>query len=116
PDICRASAVSGQAARSFSYPDKPSGCADCHMPLVASTDPGNRDGKVHSHRFPAANTALAHVNYDQPQMDAIEKFLKSGFITVDIFSVSPAGEENAGAAIVRRSDAPRANTTFPSGD
>ena len=44
----------------------------------ASTDPGNRDGKIHSHRFPAANTALAHVNYDQPQMDAIEKFLKSG--------------------------------------
>ena len=33
------------------------------MPLVASHDPGNRDGKVHSHRFPAANTA---VPYRQP--------------------------------------------------
>jgi len=115
-DNWQASGVSGQGARSFYYPDKPSGCADCHMPLVASTDPGNRDGKIHSHRFPAANTALAHVNYDQPQMDAIEKFLKSGFITVDIFSVSPAGEENAGTAMVRRSDAPRANTTFASGE
>ena len=34
------------------------------MPLVASNDPGNRDGKVHSHRFAAANTAVAAVNQD----------------------------------------------------
>jgi Tfp pilus assembly protein PilF len=115
-DNWQASGVSGQGARSFYYPDKPSGCADCHMPLVASTDPGNRDGKVHSHRFPAANTALAHVNHDEPQMAAVEKFLKSGFISVDIFSVSPASDDSAGAAMVRRSDAPRANTTFASGE
>ncbi len=88
-DNWQASGVSGQGARSFYYPPKSQVCADCHMPLVASRDPGNRDGKVHSHRFPAANMAVAHANQDQPQMQATEKFLKSGFITVDIFAVSP---------------------------
>ena len=51
-DNWQASGVSGQGARSFYYPPKTSSCSDCHMPLVASKDPGNRDGKVHSHRFP----------------------------------------------------------------
>ncbi|HEY2017579.1 MAG TPA: multiheme c-type cytochrome, partial [Bryobacteraceae bacterium] len=78
-DNWQASGVSGQGARSFYYPPKSQVCADCHMPLVASRDPGNRDGKVHSHRFPAANTAVAYVNQDQSQMKATEDFLKSGF-------------------------------------
>jgi hypothetical protein len=55
-DNWQASGVSGQGARSFYYPDKSSTCADCHMPQVPSHDPGNRDGMIHSHRFPAANT------------------------------------------------------------
>ena len=64
------------------------------MPLVPSHDPGNHGGKVHSHRFPAANTAVPFANQDEAQMDATEQFLKSGFITVDIFAVSPV-DENA---------------------
>ena len=63
-DNWQASGVSGQGARSFYYPDKSMACADCHMPLVASRDPGNIDGKVHSHRFAAANTAVAYANQD----------------------------------------------------
>ena len=101
-DNWQASGVSGQGARSFYYPQKTSSCSDCHMPLVDSQDPGNRDGKVHSHRFPAANMAVAHANQDAEQMEATEKFLKSGFITVDIFAVSPA-EETKG----QTDDAPR---------
>ena len=38
---------------------------DCHMPLVPSNDKGNHSGKVHSHRFPGANTALPFVNGDR---------------------------------------------------
>ncbi|HEU4936067.1 MAG TPA: multiheme c-type cytochrome, partial [Vicinamibacterales bacterium] len=45
-DNWQASGVSGQGARSFYYPPKTSSCSDCHMPLVESRDPGNRDGKV----------------------------------------------------------------------
>ena len=40
------------------------------MPLVPSSDPGNRERQVHSHRFPAANTAVAYVNQDDEQLDA----------------------------------------------
>ena len=53
-DNWQASGVSGEGARSFYYPPKPQGCADCHMPLVSAKDPAAREGKVHSHRFPGA--------------------------------------------------------------
>jgi tetratricopeptide (TPR) repeat protein len=114
-DNWQASGVSGQGARSFYYPPKSQVCADCHMPLVSSGDPGNRDGKVHSHRFPAANMALAYVNRDEAQMKATEHFLKSGFITVDIFAVSPV--ESKGTEMVRRTgDAPQAMSGFAVGE
>src|SRR5580692_8906827 len=89
-DNWQASGVSGQGARSFYYPPKPQQCADCHMPLSPSNDMGNVDGKVHSHRFPGANTALPTANEDAPQLKVTEDFLTSGALTVDIFALSPA--------------------------
>ena len=101
-DNWQASGISGQGARSFYYPDKSSTCADCHMPLVDSKYPGNRGGKVHSHRFPAANTAVPFVNRDGEQLRTTENFLKSGFISVDLFSVSPVEEAKGQPEMVRR--------------
>ena len=115
-DNWQASGVSGQGARSFYYPDKSSTCADCHMPLVASNDAGNRQGKIHSHRFAAANTAVPTVEQDRVQLDATEKFLQSGFITVDIFGVTPVDEVKGETAMVRRSDNVQANSTFGVGE
>jgi hypothetical protein len=109
-DNWQASGVSGQGARSFYYPDKSMGCADCHMPSVASKDAGNRNGKIHSHRFAAANTAVPYVDEDRPQLEATEKFLQSGFITVDIFAVSPVDAVDAATgqtSMTRRSDTSR---------
>ncbi len=91
-------------------------CADCHMPLMASQDPGNRDGKIHSHRFAAANTAVPYVEQDSEQLDATEKFLKSGFITVDIFAVSPVDATKGQTSMMRRSDNVQANSTFAVGE
>ncbi|MCW5982097.1 MAG: tetratricopeptide repeat protein [Bryobacteraceae bacterium] len=114
-DNWQASGVSGQGARSFYYPEQSMTCGDCHMPLVPSKDPGNRNGMVHSHRFPAANTALAHVNRDAEQMRITEEFLKSGFITVDIFAATPA--EEAGLPMMRRSgEGPQIASTFAVGE
>ncbi|HWM90916.1 MAG TPA: tetratricopeptide repeat protein [Thermoanaerobaculia bacterium] len=104
-DNWQASGISGQGARSFYYPAESKTCSGCHMPLVDSDDPGNVDGKVHSHRFPGANTALAYVNQDKEQMEVTEKFLKSGFITVDIFAASPVEETGETQMIRRRSAA-----------
>ena len=41
-DGWQASGVSGHGARSFYYPAKSATCVNCHMPLVASQDPGNQ--------------------------------------------------------------------------
>ena len=116
-DNWQASGISGQGARSFYYPPKSSTCTDCHMPLVASHDPGNRGGMVHSHRFPAANTAIPAVNHDAEQLKVEEQFLQSGFITVDLFAASPV-EETKGETEMRRraSDVPAAASTFAVGE
>ncbi|HEV2697075.1 MAG TPA: multiheme c-type cytochrome, partial [Terriglobales bacterium] len=92
-DNWQASGVSGQGARSFFYPAKPAGCADCHMPLTHSSDMGNISGFVHSHRFPAANTAVPTANGDADQLRLTEAFLKSGILSVDIFAISPEPAE-----------------------
>jgi tetratricopeptide (TPR) repeat protein len=111
-DNWQASGVSGQGARSFYYPDKPSQCADCHMPQTRSNDLGNIDGFVHSHRFPAANTALPTANDDAEQLKITEDFLKGGILSVDIFALSPARAQlTPGAA--NQSDL---STTFAVGE
>ena len=116
-DNWQASGVSGQGARSFYYPSTKSTCVDCHMPLVASRDPGNHGGQIHSHRFPAANTAVAYVNQDQAQMKAEEEFLKSGFITVDIFAATPVDDAAGQTAMVRRSgEGPKLMSSFAVGE
>jgi Flp pilus assembly protein TadD len=96
-DNWQASGVSGQGARSFYYPEKPQMCADCHMPLEKSRDDGNVNGTVHSHRFPGANTAVPTANEDHEQLEYTEAFLKNKNLTIDIFAVSPAGEEKKAA-------------------
>lgn len=119
-DAWQASGVSGQGARSFYYPAESKTCAGCHMPLVDSQDPGNRGGKVHSHRFPAANMAVAFANQDQEQMDVTRKFLTSGFIKVDVFAVSPEEAGKGETAMVRRASpaegGPKLMSTFAVGE
>jgi len=54
------------------------------MPLEHSTDAGNIGGFVHSHRFPAANTAIPVANEDAPQLQLTKDFLKKDIVSVDI--------------------------------
>jgi Flp pilus assembly protein TadD len=116
-DNWQASGVSGQGARSFYYPAQSQTCAECHMPLVDSKDPGNINGKVHSHRFPAANTAVPYVNRDAVQLKTVEDFLKSGIVSVDIFAMSPVESNKGQAEMVRRSgEAPQTMSTFAVGE
>ncbi len=117
-DNWQASGVSGQGARSFYYPEQSATCNTCHMPLVASNDPGNHDGMVHSHRFAAANTAVPTVNQDQEQLDAATEFLQSGFITVDLFAATEVPPNEQGKVEMRRldSDVPQLSSTFAVGE
>jgi Flp pilus assembly protein TadD len=116
-DNWQASGISGQGARSFYYPPKSQDCADCHMAQVPSHDPGNHNGLIHSHRFAAANTAIPSVNHDDVQEKATEAFLKSGFITVDLFAASPVDSAQKGQVeMKRRGDAPTLASTFAVGE
>jgi tetratricopeptide (TPR) repeat protein len=97
-DNWQASGISGFGARSFYYPPKSQQCADCHMPAVKSADKGAIDGSIHSHAFPAANTAVPFANEDAEQLKLTEDFLK-GTVTIDIFAISPAAPKTGGAAL-----------------
>ncbi|HYM12445.1 MAG TPA: tetratricopeptide repeat protein, partial [Bryobacterales bacterium] len=122
-DNWQASGISGEGARSFYYPEKSSTCVDCHMPLVRSRDAGNHAGFVHSHRFPAANTAVAYVNHDEKQLQAEEDFLKEGppgpggALSVDIFAASPEEAQPGQPQMRRRAgEVPIAASTFAVGE
>ena len=115
-DNWQGSGVSGQGARSFYYPPKAQKCSDCHMPLVAAKDPAARDGMVHSHRFPGANTALPFVNGDAVQLKVQQDFLRDKQVSVDVFglTVLPAGgdgQERGGPG--RAAVAPPGSTMEP---
>jgi tetratricopeptide (TPR) repeat protein len=116
-DNWQASGVSGEGARSFYYPAKPQKCADCHMPLVDSTDPAARNGKIRSHRFAAANSAVPFVNGDRAQLQAVEKFLKDGQVSVDVFGIARTAAPETGAAVASREGSElRAASTFAVGE
>lgn len=95
------SGASGHGARSFYYPDKAkSRCADCHMPLKKSDDFGARaataffedarEPSIHSHSFPAANTAIGHWMNSPEAVREHQEFLK-GSARVDLFGVRERG-------------------------
>lgn len=116
-DNWQASGVSGQGARSFYYPAKSSTCNDCHMPMVPSSDPGSKKGMVHSHRFAAANTAVPFVNGDQKQLEEVKKFLQSGFVSVDLFAITPVEDMKGQTQMLRRAgDVQTINSTMAVGE
>jgi tetratricopeptide (TPR) repeat protein len=116
-DNWQASGVSGEGARSFYYPAKPQKCADCHMPLVASQDPAAKDGKIKSHRFPAANTAVPYVNRDAEQLKAVQDFLRDGQVSVDVFGLVRAPEREGATQMQDSAGAePTLHSSFAQGE
>jgi tetratricopeptide (TPR) repeat protein len=115
-DNWQASGVSGQGARSFYYPAKPQKCVDCHMPLVPSRDPAAKNGKVKSHRFAAANTALPFVNKDPEQLKAVQDFLRDGQISVDLFGLVRGDDPRPAEAAGSKASEPRIASTFAVGE
>jgi tetratricopeptide (TPR) repeat protein len=85
------SGISKRAVRSFYDPPKARACRDCHLPDYPSDEFGNRDGKLHDHLFPAANTALPFIRGDAATQKRIEDFLKNKVLTVDLFAIRREG-------------------------
>jgi tetratricopeptide (TPR) repeat protein len=89
------SGVAHNAARTFYLPPQARQCQDCHMPLVEATrgDLAAKNGKVRSHRFTAANTALPWLRGDTKMVEATEKFLRGNILRLSIAGVSGAEGE-----------------------
>jgi hypothetical protein len=85
------SGVSGVAVRSFYDPPQTKACRDCHLPPIQSTEFGNRDGKLHDHLFPAANTALPAFRGDNEAIEDIRKKILVGSLSIDIFGIRRGG-------------------------
>jgi tetratricopeptide (TPR) repeat protein len=84
------------------------------MPLVDSNDPAAKNGKVRSHRFPAANTALPYVNKDPVQLKVVQDFLRDGQISVDVFGIVRGAAAAGGESV--RPDGPQLSSTFAVGE
>jgi len=115
-DNWQASGVSGQGARSFYYPPQPRTCPDCHMPLVASDDPAAKNGRIRSHNFPGANTALPYVNRDAEQLQLTQAFLRAGQVSVDLFGLVRGAPLATRARPSAAAGEPRLASTFAQGE
>lgn len=115
-DAWQSSGVSGEGARAFYYPATPKNCGDCHMPLVPSNDAGNINGVVHDHRFPGANTAIAVAHGFDDQLKLVTEFLQNDQVSIDIFALSEASEEEEHQAAPAAQETLQIASTFAEGD
>jgi tetratricopeptide (TPR) repeat protein len=84
--------------------------------MVEAKDPAARNGLVHSHRFPGANTALPFVNGDQKQLETVQAFLKDNQVSVDVFGLVRGGNPLHGNTTVPSTAEPRLSSTFAVGE
>ncbi len=89
------SGVAHNAARTFYLPPKTRQCQDCHMPLVEvkKGDLAAKDGKIRSHRFLAANTALPWLRGDKTMVTETEKSMRTKALRLFIAGVAGAEGE-----------------------
>ena len=107
------SGVSGHRVDSFYYPPQTiENCAHCHMPLTASDDPAARDfdgsgrRRVHSHLFPAANTALPQMLGTAEAGNAQRQAMLQKAARVDIFGIKEGGDVDGRLLAPLRPDLP----------
>lgn len=64
-------------------------CNSCHMKREAAPlfDVSAKQGKLASHRWPAANTAIPFFYKYPEQLDAVTKFLENDALGIDIFAL-----------------------------
>ncbi|MGI9068846.1 MAG: multiheme c-type cytochrome [Pyrinomonadaceae bacterium] len=96
-DELQMSSFSKESAHPFYTRDKRT-CNSCHMKREATQlfDIAAKEGRLASHRWAAANTAIPFFYNWPQQLEKVTQFLQSDVIGVDIFAMrrkSPQGEE-----------------------
>ncbi len=106
-DEYQMSSFSKESPHPFYVRDKET-CNSCHMKREAAPlfDVSAKEGKLASHRWAAANTAIPFFYKWPEQLDAVTKFLEADAVGIDIFALrrkSPgAGAEEFIAPLNRR--------------
>ncbi len=93
-DAWHDSGVSRNASRTFYLPEDRRVCQDCHMPLVAAEGgdvSADADGRVRSHLFGSANTALPFIRGDDETLAEVEAALGADVVGVDLFALRREG-------------------------
>ncbi|MCD9189203.1 MAG: tetratricopeptide repeat protein [Pyrinomonadaceae bacterium] len=87
-DEWQQSGASRETVLPFYAKDKRLDCRSCHMPSTESAiDAATKDGKIKSHRWLGANTAVPLYYGHTKQAELTEKFLKDNVLSVDIFAI-----------------------------
>ncbi len=93
-DELQMSSFSKESPHPYYVRDKET-CNTCHMKQEAAPlfDVSAKEGKLASHRWAAANTAIPFFYKWPEQLDAVTKFLENDALGVDIFAIrrKPAG-------------------------
>ena len=115
-DAWHDSGVARNASRTFYLPAAARVCQDCHMPSEEAPlgDVSAENGRVRSHRFLAANTALPFLRGDTATLRRIEEFLRDEKLRVDIFALrrGPDDEPVMGLDLSPPSVSPGETVTF----
>jgi len=112
-DAWHQSAASGNSARAFYAAAETRRCQDCHMPIEpALHDAAAKDGKIRSHRFLGANTALPHLRGDSDMLRRTEDFLRDGKVIVDVFAARRGERLDAPLDEIRPNLAPGETVEF----
>ncbi|MGA2276646.1 MAG: tetratricopeptide repeat protein [Terracidiphilus sp.] len=92
-DEWQLSSFAKQSPLPFYVKDKVSTCQSCHMvpESIELPDYGAADGKLASHRWLGANTALAKFYGYETQMNKTTEFLRNNVLNVDIFGIERNG-------------------------
>ncbi len=111
-DIWHDSGVPLNAARTFYQPKQASKCQTCHMPEVEAVlgDLAAKNGKIKSHRFLAANTALPFLRGDTAALRQTEEFLRDNKLRI-FFAGLRAGER-----IAQSTEAPETSLELVAGE
>ncbi|MBL7030746.1 MAG: hypothetical protein ISR89_06240, partial [Candidatus Marinimicrobia bacterium] len=70
-------------------------CNGCHMREVESKDPSGSGGKVKSHRYIAANTAIPFIRGYDSQLAQTKEWLQRDELIVDIVAMKQSGSSNS---------------------
>lgn len=85
-----------QSPLPFYKKDKVSSCQDCHMTKVdAPGDYGAKDGKLASHRWLGANTAIPEFYGYKDQLQKVTAYLQDNLFNIDFFGIRRGNGDEA---------------------